>query len=116
MRRDPHLLTAADVGDRERVFAALGDGTRLALVAKLSSGGPYSISRLTSGSPLTRQAITKHLRVLEGAGIVHSIRKGREIVFDFDPKPLVELKEYLEMVSRQWDERLARLKRFVEQP
>ncbi len=114
-RTDPHLLTAADVGHHEPVFAALGDETRLALVAKLSSGEPYSIARLTTGSRLTRQAITKHLRVLEGAGLVHSIRKGRESLFEFDPKPIVELKDYLDMVSRQWDERLARLKKWVEE-
>ena len=118
-RTDPHLLAAADVGHRavrrfETVFAALGDGTRLALVAKLSSGEPYSISRLTSGSRLTRQAITKHLRVLEGAGIVHSIRRGRESLFEFDPQSIVDLKDYLEMVSRDWDERLARFRTFVE--
>src|SRR5512143_379089 len=116
---DPHLLKAADVGHRGarhqstrhyEVFAALGDRTRLALVAKLSSGESYSISRLTSGSRLTRQAITKHLRVLEGAGIVHSIRRGRESVFEFDPQPIIDLKDYLAMVSRHWDERLARLK------
>ncbi len=100
----------------ETVFAALGDGTRLALVAKLSSGEHYSISRLTAGSRLTRQAITKHLRVLEEAGIVHNVRKGRESLYQFDAKPIVELKNYLEMVSRQWDERLARLKNFVEEP
>lgn len=97
------------------MFAALGDETRLALVATLSSGEPYSISRLTSGSRLTRQAITKHLRVLEHAGLVRSIRRGRESLFEFDPKPIVELKEYLEIVSRNWDEKLARLKKFVEE-
>ena len=86
------------------------------MVAKLSRGEPYSIARLTSGSRLTRQAITKHLRVLEGAGLVHSIRRGRESLFEFDARPIVELKDYLEMVSRQWDERLERLKRFVEKP
>jgi DNA-binding transcriptional ArsR family regulator len=113
-RKDPHLLTTADVGHHERVFAALGDGTRLALVSKLGSGGPYSISRLTSGSRLTRQAITKHLQVLERAGLVHSIRRGRENLFEFDPKPMMELKDYLETVSRQWDERLERLKKMLE--
>src|SRR5512146_3250428 len=113
--RDPHLLKAADVGHHERVFAALGDETRLALVARLISGEPYSISRLTSGSRLTRQAITKHLRVLEGAGLVHSIRRGRESLYEFDPKPIGELKDYLEMLSQHWDERLARLKTFVEE-
>ena len=99
----------------EAVCSALGDETRLALVTKLSSGELYSISRLTSGSRVTRQAITKHLRVLESAGLVHSIRKGRESLFEFDPKPMVELRDYLEMVSRQWDERLVRLKKFVEE-
>jgi DNA-binding transcriptional ArsR family regulator len=97
------------------VFAALGDETRLALVARLCDGRPASISQLTEGSKLTRQAITKHLRVLERARIVHGARAGREILFELDPKPLGELKEYLEMVSAQWDQALARLKAFVEE-
>jgi DNA-binding transcriptional ArsR family regulator len=96
------------------VFAALGDETRLTLVAKLCKGQPHSISQLTEGSRLTRQAITKHLRVLEGAGIVHSIRAGRESLFEFDPEPIEEAKEYLDLVSEQWDQALARLKSFVE--
>ena len=96
------------------VFAALGDETRLTLVAKLCRGQPYSISQLTEGSRLTRQAITKHLRVLEGAGIVHSIRTGRESLFEFDPAPIEVAKGYLETVSEQWDQALARLKSFVE--
>jgi DNA-binding transcriptional ArsR family regulator len=96
------------------VFAALGDATRLALVAKLCNGQSYSISQLTEGSPLTRQAITKHLRVLENAGIVHSFRTGREIQFGFDPKPLEAMKEYLESASARWDQSLSRLKSSVE--
>jgi DNA-binding transcriptional ArsR family regulator len=96
------------------VFAALGDETRLALVAKLSGGQPRSISQLTKGSKLTRQAITKHLRVLESAGIVHSVHAGRESLFAFDPTPIEEMKEYLHFVSEQWDRALARLKSFVE--
>lgn len=96
------------------VFAALGDHTRLSLVAKLSRGRPSSISQLTQGSRLTRQAITKHLRVLERAGIVHSVRTGRENLFEFNPQPIEELKSYLNLVSRQWDQALARLKSFVE--
>jgi DNA-binding transcriptional ArsR family regulator len=97
------------------VFAALGDETRLTLVAKLCRGRPYSISQLTEGSRLTRQAITKHLRVLEGAGIVHSIRTGRGSLFKFDPEPIEGAKGYLEAVSEQWDQALARLKSFVEE-
>jgi len=97
------------------VLAALGDATRLSLVAKLSGGQPYSISQLTRGSKLTRQAITKHLRVLENVGIVHSIRRGRENRFHFDPQPIEGMKEYLEFVSKQWDQTLSRLKSFVEE-
>lgn len=96
------------------VFAALGDRTRLSLVAKVSDGQPHSIAQLTSGSKLTRQAITKHLRVLESAGIVHSARKGRVSLYAFNPQPIEDLREYLELVSREWDQRLARLKSFVE--
>lgn len=96
------------------VFAALGDETRLALVAKLCDGRPYSISQLTEGSRLTRQAITKHLRVLERARIVHGVHAGRESLFELDPKPIEELKEYLDLVSEQWDQALIRLKSFVE--
>ncbi len=96
------------------VFAALGDPTRLSLVAKLCSGQLLSISQLTRRSRLTRQAITKHLRVLESAGIVRSIRSGRESLFEFDLEPIAELREYLDLVSEQWDQALSRLKAFVE--
>jgi DNA-binding transcriptional ArsR family regulator len=97
-----------------RVFAALADGTRLSLVTQLSRGQARSISQLTEGSRLTRQAITKHLRVLERAGIVHSVRAGRESLFEFDPAPMEEIKRYIDGVSEQWDQTLARLKAFVE--
>jgi DNA-binding transcriptional ArsR family regulator len=99
---------------RALVFAALGDETRLALVAKLGRRQPYSISQLAHGSKLTRQAITKHLRVLESAGIVRSVRSGRESLFEFDPKPMEGIKEYLDFVSEQWDQAVSRLKSFVE--
>ena len=96
------------------VFAALGDETRLRLVARLCVGRPHSISQLTEGSNLTRQAITKHLRVLESAGIVRGVRAGRESLFEFDPKPIAGIRQYLDEVSRHWDQALARLKAFVE--
>jgi len=95
-------------------FAALGDETRLSLVAKLCAGQPRSISQLTKGSKLTRQAITKHLRVLESVGMVHSVHTGRESRFEFDPEPMEEMKKYLDLVSEQWDQALSRLKSFVE--
>jgi DNA-binding transcriptional ArsR family regulator len=105
---------AAAARGRAAVFAALGDETRLLLISKLCSGQPHSISELTAGSTLTRQAITKHLRVLQRAGIVHGVRAGRERRFEFDPEPMQEIKQYLEIVSEQWDLALARLKSFVE--
>jgi DNA-binding transcriptional ArsR family regulator len=106
--------------DYAAVFAALGDETRLALVARLSDGRPASISQLTDaqltgGSKLTRQAITKHLRVLERARIVHGVRAGRENLFELNPRPMEELREYLDLVSEQWDRALGRLKSFVEE-
>ena len=105
---------AAKRRDHATVFAALGDETRLSLVAELCGGQPRSISQLTAGSKLTRQAITKHLRVLESAGVVHSVRSGRESLFAFDPEPIEGVKQYLDLVSEQWDQALARLKSFVE--
>lgn len=105
---------AAHLQRRAPLFAALGDETRLSLVVKLSNGEPHSISQLTEGTRLTRQAVTKHLRVLENVGIVEGVRSGRENLFAFNPKPMDELREYLALVSAQWDEALGRLKTFVE--
>jgi DNA-binding transcriptional ArsR family regulator len=99
---------------RAEIFAALGDATRLSVLDRLSRGTPQSIVRLTAGTRLTRQAVTKHLRVLEAAGVVRSVRAGRESLFALDPKPIDDLRRYLETVSAQWDDALARLKAFVE--
>jgi len=97
-----------------RVFAALGDDTWLSLVTRSCGGRPSSIRQLTAGSRLTRQAITKHLRVLERTGIVHSSRRGRESVFQFDPKPIEQMQDYLALVSGRRDQALARLNPFAE--
>lgn len=106
------------IRDRSRehasVFAALGDTTRLSLVGKLAHESPRSISQLAEGGTLTRQAITKHLRVLEEAGVVQSVRVGRESLFAFQPEPLNQARSYLESVSGEWDDALSRLKSFVE--
>jgi len=101
-------------GHQAPAFAALGDTTRLKLIGRLCLGGPLSISELSQGSRLTRQAITKHLRVLQGACLVESARHGRRTLFTFAPTPIVGLREYLDQVERQWDARLDRLKAFVE--
>lgn len=97
------------------VFAALGDQTRLALVTRLCGGGPQSITRLTTGSAVTRQAITKHLDVLAGAGLVRDLWRGRERIWELDPDRLAEARRYLDQISKGWDEALARLKKFVEE-
>jgi DNA-binding transcriptional ArsR family regulator len=97
------------------MFAALGDGTRLALVARLSSDGPLSITRLTAGSAVTRQAVTKHLNVLATAGLVSDVWRGRERIWELEPKQVDAARSYLEHVSRRWDDALGRLKKFVEE-
>lgn len=97
------------------VFAALGDETRLSIVKKLSDGQPYSISELTKGTDLTRQAVTKHLRVLEEVGIVNGVKSGRESLYKFDPAPLNQARGYLDVFSAQWETALNRLKTFVEE-
>ena len=96
------------------VFAALGDATRLSVLAKLCQGVPQSISRLTAGTNLSRQAVTKHLRVLAKAGVVRNVRVGRESLFELEPLPIEEIRNYLDQVSKQWDDALARLRSHVE--
>ena len=100
--------------DAAAKFAALGDPTRLAVVNRLARGEAQSIARLTQGTPLTRQAMTKHLKVLEGVGLLRQVKVGRESRFALDPAPLADLKAFLDLVSRQWDDALDRLRNFVE--
>jgi len=97
------------------VFAALGDETRLRLVARLSTEGPLSIVQLTQGEHVTRQAVTKHLHVLADAGLARSFQRTRERIWELEPEALLEARAYLEQVSAQWDVALGRLKQFVEQ-
>ncbi|MGH7242986.1 MAG: ArsR/SmtB family transcription factor [Phycisphaerales bacterium] len=96
------------------MFAALGDATRLALVVKLSVGPPLSIARLTEGFALSRQAVTKHLQVLEEAGLVRAFRRGRENLFALEPEQIDEVRRSLDRISKQWDVALANLKEFAE--
>jgi DNA-binding transcriptional ArsR family regulator len=97
------------------IFAALGDPTRLSLVAKLIDRKPHSISTLTAGTKITRQAVTKHLTVLEDVGLVSKIKEGRESLYLLETKPLESLQEYLEVIASQWDHALHNLKSFVEE-
>jgi DNA-binding transcriptional ArsR family regulator len=96
------------------VFAALGDETRLGLVRRLSADGPMSITHLCRGSAISRQAVTKHLRVLEAAGLACGKRSGRERVWELEAAPLGVAREWLDGISAQWDAALGRLKAFVE--
>ncbi len=105
---------AARVRNAAPLFSALGDETRLGLVLRLASSGPESISRLSAKFPVSRQAVKKHLDVLSRAGLVRGDRRGREHIWTLDPKKLDEARLHLDTISRQWDDALARLKRFVE--
>jgi len=100
--------------DLADVFFALGDATRLRLVAVMCAGGLFSITQLTASSDISRQAVTKHLRLLARAGLVRDVRAGRERLWELDPAPLDEARRSLEQIGRQWDLALVRLKAFVE--
>jgi DNA-binding transcriptional ArsR family regulator len=113
------MSRAASAGARRAaetapVFAALGDETRLQLISRLCNEGPLSIARLSEGASITRQAVTKHLDVLESSGLLEGKRQGRERVYHFAPARLQAAKRYLEQVSVQWDEAIDRLRSFVE--
>src|SRR4051794_12623598 len=97
------------------LFAALGDETRLRLIAALCAGGALSIAQLTSGTDITRQAVTKHLHVLAEAGLVRDLKVGRERRWEFEPAHLEEARRSLEVIAQQWDHALAKLKLAVEQ-
>jgi DNA-binding transcriptional ArsR family regulator len=96
------------------LFAALGDETRLRLVSNLCKSGPTSIARLTEGTDVTRQAITKHLRVMKGAGLVRASWQGRESLWELEPERLEDARRWLDVISKQWDAALGRLKKLVE--
>lgn len=96
------------------IFAALGDETRLRVVTRLCEDGPLSIARLTEGTQVTRQAVTKHLHILENAGLVQSVRDGRENVWQLEPRRIAEARRLLDVISAEWDDTLDRLRAFVE--
>ena len=104
----------APVANHAAIFAALGDETRLKLLARLSEAGPQSIAALAGGFDISRQAITKHLRVIGAAGLANSEPRGREIVWQLEPRGLADAQRYLNVISKDWDVKLRRLKAFVE--
>lgn len=105
---------AGVVGRAAPIFAALGDPTRLELVAKLCMTGPMSITKLADGSGVTRQAVTKHLRVLEEVGLAKGVRAGRDRVWEIEPRKLDDARSWLSHIEGQWDDALARLKARLE--
>jgi DNA-binding transcriptional ArsR family regulator len=109
-----NAIAPARVRDAAPLFAALGAETRLRLLARLASRGPESIARLSVESSVTRQAVTKHLGVLSDAGLVRSSRRGRECIWELEPKRLADAHRYLDRISAQWDGALDRLRNFVE--
>jgi DNA-binding transcriptional ArsR family regulator len=116
LRQSLKVRAKAALAGSAAIFAALGDETRLGLVSRLCERGPTSISRLAEGFDISRQAITKHLRVMEDAGLVRSTQQGRESIWQLEHVPLEEARRYLQQISSQWDDALVRLKRFVETP
>lgn len=96
------------------VFAALGDPTRLKLIAVLCAGGAFSITQLTASTDISRQGVTKHLQVLADAGVVRDVRMGRERLWQLEPGQIEEAKRTLEVIGREWDVALAKLKAFTE--
>ena len=96
------------------VFAALGDETRLQIVARLCAEGPLSITRLSEGAGVTRQAITKHLNALSSAGLARNVRTGREQIWELETRKLEMARRCLDHISNQWDVALGRLKALVE--
>jgi len=115
LRRTGSVKAKAELAGSAAVFAALGDETRLGLASRLSGQGPLSIAKLTSGFDITRQGITKHLRVMEDAGLVRASQHGRESIWQLDRKRLADARRYLQTISTQWDDALGRLKAFVEE-
>jgi DNA-binding transcriptional ArsR family regulator len=107
-------LKAGSVKLSAPVFAALGDETRLKLVSSLSAGGPRSIAELTADTDLSRQAVTKHLRVLANAGLARDTKSGRERLWEFEPGRLDKARRSLELIAAQWDHALSRLKSLLE--
>lgn len=97
------------------IFAALGDATRLQIVARLCDGGPAPIVRLTEGTRVSRQAVSKHLRALQAAGLVRCERAGRESIWALEPSRLEEARHWLDRISGQWDQVLQRLAAFLEE-
>jgi DNA-binding transcriptional ArsR family regulator len=104
----------SDGPEREQaVFAALADPTRRALLRSISSGEASTPTELAALLPVTRQAVSKHLALLEQAQLVDAERSGREVRFQATPAPLGDAIAWMTAVGAQWDDRLAALGKAV---
>jgi DNA-binding transcriptional ArsR family regulator len=114
LRKRPNQRRAEPLQTVAPAFAALGDPNRLRIVSRLCDAGPQSIAGLTAGSDVTRQAITKHLRLMQDAGLVRSARTGREVVWELEPRRVAQIRAHLERIAEDWDRALSRLRTLVE--
>ena len=108
-------VTSSQARDAAPLFAALGDETRLQMLMRLAASGPESIAQMSAKSHVSRQAITKHLQVLEEAGFVVGERRGREHIWRIQPRRFEQVHAHLQRISAQWDEALERLRAFVDE-
>ena len=112
--RGPAAPARQALAESAPVFAALGDATRLTIVSRLCVEGPLSIARLSEDAGVTRQAVTKHLNALSDAGLVRDSWRGRERIWELEPKRLEKARRCLDQISGDWDAAISRLKTFVE--
>jgi DNA-binding transcriptional ArsR family regulator len=96
------------------LFNALGDPNRLRIITRLCDGGPCSTTAVTQVVPVSRQAATKHLLLMEAVGLVSSQRQGRERIWRVQPEPLTYASDYLTALSQRWDRAIDRLRTYVE--
>jgi DNA-binding transcriptional ArsR family regulator len=116
-RREPGLPAVVQRSEAlANIFAALGDPTRLKLVAVLCAGGAFSIAQLTANTQISRQGVTKHLQVLADAGVVRDVKLGRERLWQLEPAQIAEARRTLELIGKEWEIALGRLKTFAESP
>jgi DNA-binding transcriptional ArsR family regulator len=107
-------VTPHDERDAGAVFSALSDPTRREVMRRLSADGPSTLSELSSDLPVSRQAVAKHLVVLEGAGLVATSGTTRRRQYRLTPRPLADAMGWMVDVGAEWDQRLDALRRHVE--
>jgi len=108
------MLSKQTYEHEQALFAALADPIRRGLLVNLAEHSPKTATQLAEDYPITRQGILKHLTILESAGLVAAHQSGREKRYTLTPEPLEELDQWIEKIGAKWDERLLRLKTWLE--